>query len=40
MRLDFVIWSGVPLFWAVAPMRALTEGDVGRFRVGFGHVGS
>ena len=25
----FVIWAGIPLFWAVAPVRALAEGEEG-----------
>ena len=29
--------GGVPLFWDVAPMRALVEGDVRRLGVVFGH---
>ena len=37
---DFGIWVGIPLFWAVAPVRDLSEGDVGWFGVGFGYVGS
>ena len=35
MRLGFEIWAGIPMFWAVAPVRALTEGDVEWFGVGF-----
>ena len=32
----FGIWAGIPLFCSVAPVRALAEGDVGEFGVGFG----
>ena len=34
LRLGFGIWAGITLFWAVAPVGALTEGDVGWFGVG------
>ena len=34
-RLGFGIWAWIPLFWAVAPVRSLTEGDGGRFDFGF-----
>ena len=40
LRLDFGIWGGIPLFWAVAPIRALTGVDVGKFWIGFGGEGS
>ena len=29
LRLGFAFCVGTPMFWAVAPMRALTVGDVG-----------
>ena len=35
LRLGFGSWEGIPLFWAVAPVRVPTEGDVGRFGVRF-----
>ena len=38
--IDFGVWVGIPLFWALAPVRDLSEGDVGWFGVGFGCVGS
>ena len=37
LRLGFGIWAGIPLFWDVAPVRSLTEGDEGCFGVGFDH---
>ena len=37
--LGFGIWAGNPLFLAMAPVRDLAEGDVGRFGVGFGYGG-
>ena len=37
LGIGFGNWAGVPLFWAMDPMRALIEGDVGWFEVGFGH---
>ena len=37
LGIGFGIWAGIPLFWAVAPVRALTEGDVGWFGVGLGY---
>ena len=37
LRLGFGIWAGIPLFWAVDPVRDLEEGDVGEFGVGFGY---
>ena len=33
LRLDFGIWAGILLFRDVAPMRALAEGDFGRFGI-------
>ena len=30
------MWSGIPLFWAVATVKDLAEGDIGLFGVGFG----
>ena len=40
LGVGFGILAGIPLFWDVAPMRALTEGDAGwfgfRFRPGRG----
>ena len=40
LRLGFGNWAGIPLLKALAPVRDFTEGDVGRFGVGFGHGGS
>ena len=37
MELGFDIWIWIPLFWAMAPVRALAKGDVGRYTVGFGY---
>ena len=39
LSLGFGIWSGILLFWAVAPVGGLAWGDGGWFRVGFGHRG-
>ena len=39
MELGFDIWIWIPLFWAMAPMRYLSKGDIGRYRVGFGGFG-
>ena len=36
MGVGFVIWAGIPLFWAVAPVKALAEGDGRWNRVRFG----
>ena len=37
MRLDYGIWSGIPLFWDLPLVRTRNGYDVGRFGVGFGH---
>ena len=37
MGFGFEIWTGIPRFWAVAPVRALVKGDFGRCGVGFGY---
>ena len=37
MKLGIGIWEGIPLFWAVAPVRDLAWGDEGCFGVGFDH---
>ena len=39
LRLGFGIWAGIPLLWAMAPVRALVGGDDGRFGVGFEYWG-
>ena len=39
LRLGFGIWTEIPLFWAVAPVRDLTQGDDGWLGVGFDHGG-
>ena len=35
MGVGFVIWVGITLFWDVAPVRDISDGDVGEFGVGF-----
>ena len=37
LRLGFVIWAGITLFWAVAPVRALAWVNDGCFGVVFDH---
>ena len=37
LGIGFVIWSDIPLFCDVNPMRDLSEDDVGWFEVGFGN---
>ena len=37
LRVGFGIWAGIPLFWAVDPVRAIPWGYIGRFGVAFGH---
>ena len=37
LRLGFGNWAGIPLFLAIATVRALAEGDVGSFGVRFGN---
>ena len=37
MEFGFEFWTGIPLFWAVATVRALAKGDVWINRVGFGN---
>ena len=37
LSLGFGIWTGIPLFWAVAPARAVSWVNGGWFEVGFGH---
>ena len=35
MRVSFGFWEVNPMFWTVADVRAITEGDVGLFGVRF-----
>ena len=37
MGFDFEIWTGITLFWYMAPVRSLVNGDVVRYGVGFGY---
>ena len=37
LGIGFGIWAEIPLFWAVATVRDLIEGDVGWFGVRFLH---
>ena len=36
MRLGIIILAGIPLFWAVVPVKDLVWGDAGWFGGGFG----
>ena len=36
MGVGFGIWEWISLLWAMAPVRALIEGNFGWFGVGFG----